>query len=171
MSYKKRTGGNKALNEISEKLKSTIKKYNEISLDDGLSIQSNSIDESYNKNINLGETKNNAGNNMLGINDEGFGSVGSNFYTGDKFGNTQQGLSGSPMKTTNTFNNTNAFNINNPQNEAENQIAINQSNFVNQLNLVMNELNTFEESINKDFQDLEKFVEETIEKELEKNYK
>ena len=101
MSFKKRSG-NRALNEISEKLKSTIKKYNEISIENDLFLP-NKEQDAFNKNTTFGESKvsGNFNNNLATSNSEEFGSLGGAYYTNDKFSNTQQ-----PMIPTN-FGNTN----------------------------------------------------------------
>ena len=50
--------------------------------------------------------------------------------------------------------------------EDMNIIEQHQNNFVSQLNTLMNNLNILEENINKDFDELENFIENDIEKEL-----
>ena len=50
--------------------------------------------------------------------------------------------------------------------EEINSIEQHQNNFVSQLNTLMNNLNILEENINKDFDELENYIENDIEKEL-----
>ena len=50
--------------------------------------------------------------------------------------------------------------------EEMNLIEQHQNNFVSQLNTLMNNLNILEDNINKDFDELENYIENEIEKEL-----
>lgn len=107
------------LNEISKKLKSTIKKYNEISIDNDLSLQkSNDID---------GASRVKEEDVIKSV---PYPQVGSSSEAIDSKAN----------------------------------------NFLEQINTIINNLNTFERNIENDFSDLENFVENQIEKELN-NYK
>ena len=99
------------LSEISQNLKQTIKKYNELAMDDNF----------------FKEEKNNNNNN----NNDGLSLLKINELDED-------------------INNLEQF----------------QSNFTTQLNTLMNNLNILEENINKDFDELENYIENDIEKEL-----
>lgn len=138
MSNKK---GQKIINEISEKLKKTIKKYNEISIDTDLSLQkSNDINEIIKKS-----------------------KSGSIIDEGDKYTNSknERNISFSNMNYTPNNDNTNPNEI----------IDSRQNAFVSQINQIMKSLNTFEDDINNDFDELEEFVENEIEKELATAYR
>lgn len=138
MSNKK---GQKIINEISEKLKKTIKKYNEISIDTDLSLQkSNDIQEIIKKS-----------------------KTGSIVDEGDKYINSknERNISFSNINYTPVNDNTNPNEI----------IDSRQNAFVSQINQIMKNLNTFEDDINNDFDELEEFVENEIEKELASAYK
>ena len=138
------------LSEISQNLKQTIKKYNELAMDDNF------------------------------FNDE-FKSKSTNNY------NNRQPQSQISNVSTNINNNQNPTNINNDEknnnlnsnnndglsllkinemDEEINNIEQYQNNFASQLNTLMNNLNILEENINKDFDELENFIENDIEKEL-----
>ena len=138
------------LSEISQNLKQTIKKYNELAMDDNF------------------------------FNDE-FKSKSTNNY------NNRQPQSQISNVSTNINNNQNPTNINNDEknnnlnsnnndglsllkinemDEEINNIEQHQNNFVSQLNTLMNNLNILEENINKDFDELENYIENEIEKEL-----
>ena len=138
------------LSEISQNLKQTIKKYNELAMDDNF------------------------------FNDE-FKSKSTNNY------NNRQPQSQISNVSTNINNNQNPTNINNDEknnnfntnnndglsllkinemDEEINNIEQHQNNFVSQLNTLMNNLNILEENINKDFDELENYIENDIEKEL-----
>ena len=138
------------LSEISQNLKQTIKKYNELAMDDNF------------------------------FNDE-FKSKSTNNY------NNRQPQSQISNISTNINNNQNPTNINNDEknnnlnsnnndglsllkinemDEEINNIEQHQNNFVSQLNTLMNNLNILEENINKDFDELENYIENDIEKEL-----
>lgn len=138
MSNKK---GQKIINEISEKLKKTIKKYNEISINTDLSLQkSNDINEIIKKS-----------------------KSGSIIDEGDKYTNSknERNISFSNMNYTPNNDNTNPNEI----------IDSRQNAFVSQINQIMKSLNTFEDDINNDFDELEEFVENEIEKELATAYR
>lgn len=138
MSNKK---GQKIINEISEKLKKTIKKYNEISIDTDLSLQkSNDIHEIIKKS-----------------------KTGSIVDEGDKYTNSknERNISFSNINYTPSNDNTNPNEI----------IDSRQNAFASQINQIMKNLNTFEDDINNDFDELEEFVENEIEKELATAYR
>ena len=134
------------LSEISHNLKQTIKKYNELAIDDNF------------------------------FNDE-LKSKSTNNY------NTKPPISGNTSITNNNHSNINLnqnneekSNINNNEgisllkiNELDEEMNIieqHQSNFATQLNTLMNNLNILEDNINKDFDELENYIENEIEKEL-----
>ena len=128
------------LSEISHNLKQTIKKYNELAIDDNF------------------------------FNDE-LKSKSTNNY------NSKPPISGNTSINNNNHSNINLnLNINNNEgisllkiNELDEEMNIieqHQSNFATQLNTLMNNLNILEDNINKDFDELENYIENEIEKEL-----
>lgn len=130
------------ISDISEKLKKTIKKYNEMSIDNDLSLQkSNDISEIIMK---------------------------------SKTGPIQEENDFSTSKIKNerniSFSNTNYSNNN--MNSSTNEIIDSRQNaFISQANQIIKNLNAFEDCINNDFDDLEQFVENEIEKELTTTYR
>ena len=130
------------ISDISEKLKKTIKKYNEMSIDNDLSLQkSNDISEIIKK---------------------------------SKTGPIQEENDISTSKIKNerniSFSNTNYSNNN--MNSSTNEIIDSRQNaFISQANQIIKNLNAFEDCINNDFDDLEQFVENEIEKELTTTYR
>ena len=140
------------LSEISQNLKQTIKKYNELAMDD---------------NFFNDEFKSKSTNNY--INNKQQQSQISNISTNTHINNNQN-----PTNTNNEDKNTNNNNNNdglsllkiNEMDEEINNIEQHQNNFVSQLNTLMNNLNILEENINKDFDELENYIENDIEKEL-----
>ena len=115
------------ISDISEKLKKTIKKYNEMSIDNDLSLQkSNDISEILMK---------------------------------SKTGPIQEENDLSTSKIKNERNSTNEI------------IDSRQNAFISQANQIIKNLNAFEDCINNDFDDLEQFVENEIEKELTTTYR
>ena len=129
------------LSEISQNLKQTIKKYNELAMDDNFfndEFKSKSTNNYNNKQkISSNSSTNNNNNNQIQINEEKK--------------NNNDGLS--LLKI-------------NELDEEINNIEQHQNNFVSQLNTLMNNLNILEENINKDFDELENYIENDIEKEL-----
>ena len=130
------------LSEISKNLKQTIKKYNELAMDDNFfndEFKSKSINNYNNKQqINSNSSiNNNDNNNKTQINEEKI--------------NNNDGLS--LLKI-------------NELDEEINIIEQHQNNFISQLNTLMNNVNILEENINKDFDELENYIENNIEKEL-----
>ena len=129
------------LSEISQNLKQTIKKYNELAMDDNFfndEFKSKSTNNYNNKQkISSNSSISNNNNNQIQINEEKK--------------NNNDGLS--LLKI-------------NELDEEINNIEQHQNNFVSQLNTLMNNLNILEENINKDFDELENYIENEIEKEL-----
>ena len=129
------------LSEISQNLKQTIKKYNELAMDDNFfndEFKSKSTNNYNNKQkISSNSSISNNNNNQIQINEEKK--------------NNNDGLS--LLKI-------------NELDEEINNIEQHQNNFVSQLNTLMNNLNILEENINKDFDELENYIENDIEKEL-----
>ncbi len=130
------------ISDISEKLKKTIKKYNEMSIDNDLSLQkSNDISEIIMK---------------------------------SKTGPIQEenDLSTSKIKNERNISFSNTNYSNNNMNSSTNEIIDSRQNaFISQANQVIKNLNAFEDCINNDFDDLEQFVENEIEKELTTTYR
>ena len=130
------------ISDISEKLKKTIKKYNEMSIDNDLSLQkSNDISEIIMK---------------------------------SKTGPIQEenDLSTSKIKNERNISFSNANYSNNNMNSSTNEIIDSRQNaFISQANQIIKNLNAFEDCINNDFDDLEQFVENEIEKELTTTYR
>ena len=135
------------LSEISQNLKQTIKKYNELAMDDNFftdelkSKSTNNYNNINKQQISTNSTTNNQNNNQIQINEE---------------------------KTNNNNNNNDGLSLLkiNELDEEINNIEQQQNNFVSQLNTLMNNLNILEENINKDFDELENYIENDIEKEL-----
>ena len=130
------------ISDISEKLKKTIKKYNEMSIDNDLSLQkSNDISEIIMK---------------------------------SKTGPIQEenDLSTSKIKNEKNISFSNTNYSNNNINSSTNEIIDSRQNaFISQANQIIKNLNAFEDCINNDFDDLEQFVENEIEKELTTTYR
>lgn len=130
------------ISDISEKLKKTIKKYNEMSIDNDLSLQkSNDISEILMK---------------------------------SKTGPIQEenDLSTSKIKNERNISFSNTNYSNNNMNSSTNEIIDSRQNaFISQANQIIKNLNAFEDCINNDFDDLEQFVENEIEKELTTTYR
>ena len=132
------------LSEISKNLKQTIKKYNELAMDDNFfndEFKSKSTNNYNNKNqisSNSSSTNNNKYNKQIQNNEE--------------------------INNDNN-NRLSILKINEMDEEIKN-IEQHQNNFVSQLNTLMNNLNILEENINKDFDELENYIENDIEKEL-----
>ena len=130
------------ISDISEKLKKTIKKYNEMSIDNDLSLQkSNDISEIIMK---------------------------------SKTGPIQEenDLSTSKIKNERNISFSNTNYSNNNINSSTNEIIDSRQNaFISQANQIIKNLNAFEDCINNDFDDLEQFVENEIEKELTTTYR
>ena len=124
---------NHLLSEISENLKKTIKKYNELAIDDKL----------FNEEP---KNKSNIFQKSTGINS-----------------NIQQKIN---KEETNKLNNNGIQQINDIDENNLNNFEEHQNNFVAQLNTLMNNLNILEDNINKDFDELENYIENDIEKEL-----
>ena len=139
MSNKKRQ---RIISDISEKLKKTIKKYNEMSIDNDLSLQkSNDISEIIMK---------------------------------SKTGPIQEenDLSTSKIKNERNISFSNTNYSNNNMNSSTNEIIDSRQNaFISQANQIIKNLNAFEDCINNDFDELEQFVENEIEKELTTTYR
>ena len=141
------------LSEISHNLKQTIKKYNELAIDDNFfneEFKSKSTNNynakppiSSNTSIN-----NNHSNINLNQNNEDKSNINNNNFNNN---NNNEGLS--LLKI-------------NEIDEEMNIIEQHQNNFVSQLNTLMNNLNILEDNINKDFDELENYIENEIEKEL-----
>ena len=135
------------LSEISQNLKQTIKKYNELTMDDNFftdefkSKSTNNYNNINKQQISTNSVTNNQNNNQIQINEE---------------------------KTSNNNNNNDGLSLLkiNELDEEINNIEQHQNNFVSQLNTLMNNLNILEENINKDFDELENYIENDIEKEL-----
>ena len=133
------------LSEISQNLKQTIKKYNELTMDDNFfndEFKSKSTNNYINKQqiSSNSTTNNNQNQNQNNIN-----------QTNEEKSNNNEGLS--------------LLKINEIDEEINN-IEQHQNNFVSQLNTLMNNLNILEDNINKDFDELENYIENDIEKEL-----
>ena len=130
------------ISDISEKLKKTIKKYNEMSIDNDLSLQkSNDISEILMK---------------------------------SKTGPIQEenDLSTSKIKNERNISFSNTNYSNNNMNSSTNEIIDSRQNAcISQANQIIKNLNAFEDCINNDFDDLEQFVENEIEKELTTTYR
>lgn len=130
------------ISDISEKLKKTIKKYNEMSIDNDLSLQkSNDISEIIMK---------------------------------SKTGPIQEenDLSTSKIKNERNISFSNTNYSNNNVNSSTNEIIDSRQNaFISQANQIIKNLNAFEDCINNDFDELEQFVENEIEKELTTTYR
>ena len=134
------------LSEISHNLKQTIKKYNELAIDDNFfndELKSKSTNNYNSKPPISGNTSinnNNHSNINLNTNNEEKSNI-----------NNNEGIS--LLKI-------------NELDEEMNIIEQHQSNFATQLNTLMNNLNILEDNINKDFDELENYIENEIEKEL-----
>ena len=130
------------ISDISEKLKKTIKKYNEMSIDNDLSLQqSNDISEILIK-------------SKTGPIEE------------------ENDLSTSKIKNERNISFSNTNYSNNNMNSSTNEIIDSRQNaFISQANQIIKNLNAFEDCINNDFDDLEQFVENEIEKELTTTYR
>ena len=146
------------LSEISHNLKQTIKKYNELAIDDNF----------FNEELNSKSTINYQSKPPI----SGNTSINNNNYS-----NINSNINVNPINEdkNNINNNVNNNNNNNEGisllkiNEMEEEFNIieqHQNNFVSQLNTLMNNLNILEENINKDFDELENYNENKIKKEL-----
>ena len=137
------------LSEISHNLKQTIKKYNELAIDDNFfndELKSKSTNNYNSKPPISGNTSINNNNNHSNIN------LNLNLNNDEKSNiNNNEGIS--LLKI-------------NELDEEMNIIEQHQSNFATQLNTLMNNLNILEDNINKDFDELENYIENEIEKEL-----
>ena len=137
------------LSEISHNLKQTIKKYNELAIDDNFfndELKSKSTNNYNSKPPISGNTSINNNNNHSNIN------LNLNLNNEEKSNiNNNEGIS--LLKI-------------NELDEEMNIIEQHQSNFATQLNTLMNNLNILEDNINKDFDELENYIENEIEKEL-----
>ena len=138
------------LSEISQNLKQTIKKYNELTMDD---------------NFFNDEFKSKSTNNY---NNRQPQSQISNVST--NINNNQNPTNINNDEKNNNFNSNNNDGLSllkiNEMDEEINNIEQHQNNFVSQLNTLMNNLNILEDNINKDFDELENYIENDIEKEL-----
>ena len=142
------------LSEISQNLKQTIKKYNELAMDD---------------NFFTDEFKSKSTNKYNNINKQ---QISTNTTTNINNNNNNQ-IQNNEEKTSNNNNNNNGNGNDglsllkiNEMDEEINNIEQHQNNFVSQLNTLMNNLNILEDNINKDFDELENYIENDIEKEL-----
>ena len=134
------------LSEISHNLKQTIKKYNELAIDDNFF-----NDELKSKSTNNYNTKPPISGNTS-INNNNHSNINLNQNNEEKSNiNNNEGIS--LLKI-------------NELDEEMNIIEQHQSNFATQLNTLMNNLNILEDNINKDFDELENYIENEIEKEL-----
>ena len=134
------------LSEISHNLKQTIKKYNELAIDDNFF-----NDELKSKSTNNYNTKPPISGNTS-INNNNHSNINLNQMNEEKSNlNNNEGIS--LLKI-------------NEIDEEMNMIEQHQNNFVSQLNTLMNNLNILEDNINKDFDELENYIENEIEKEL-----
>ena len=134
------------LSEISHNLKQTIKKYNELAIDDNFF-----NDELKSKSTNNYNTKPPISGNTS-INNNNHSNINLNQNNEEKSNiNNNEGIS--LLKI-------------NELDEEMNIIEQHQSNFAKQLNTLMNNLNILEDNINKDFDELENYIENEIEKEL-----
>ena len=137
------------LSEISHNLKQTIKKYNELAIDDNFfndELKSKSTNNYNSKPPISGNTSINNNNNHSNIN------LNLNLNNEEKSNiNNNEGIS--LLKI-------------NELDEEMNIIEQHQSNFATQLNTLMNNLNILEDNINKDFDELENYIENEIEQEL-----
>ena len=149
MSRKK---GNK-LSEISQNLKQTIKQYNELAMDDNVfndEFKSKSTNNYYSKehNNNPSHTKNINPDNKINENKSPKNNINNNANNNNNNSERQTLIQINEID------------------EDINNIEQCQNNFTIQLNTLMNNLNILEENINKDFDELENFIENDIEKEL-----
>ena len=136
------------LSEISHNLKQTIKKYNELAIDDNFF-----NDELKSKSTNNYNSKPPiSGNTSISNNNHSNINLNLNINNEEKSNiNNNEGIS--LLKI-------------NELDEEMNIIEQHQSNFATQLNTLMNNLNILEDNINKDFDELENYIENEIEKEL-----
>ena len=136
------------LSEISHNLKQTIKKYNELAIDDNFF-----NDELKSKSTNNYNSKPPiSGNTSINNNNHSNINLNLNLNNDEKSNiNNNEGIS--LLKI-------------NELDEEMNIIEQHQSNFATQLNTLMNNLNILEDNINKDFDELENYIENEIEKEL-----
>ena len=146
------------LSEISQNLKQTIKKYNELTRDDNFfndEFKSKSTNNYINKQQmnNNSSSNTNSNNNIYNTNNTNTNNINSN--------NKNKNIQINDDKC----NNNGLLKINEMDEEIIN-IEQQQNNFVSQLNTLMNNLNILEENINKDFDELENYIENDIEKEL-----
>ena len=149
------------LSEISQNLKKTIKKYNELTMDDNFfndEIKNKSTNNYINKQQIINNSSNTHTNNNIqntnNTNSNNINNNNKNIQINDDKNNNNEGLS--LLKI-------------NEMDEEINNIELHQNNFVSQLNTLMNNLNILEENINKDFDELENYIENDIEKELISN--
>ena len=136
------------LSEISHNLKQTIKKYNELAIDDNFF-----NDELKSKSTNNYNSKPPiSGNTSINNNNHSNINLNLNLNNEEKSNiNNNEGIS---LLKINVLD------------EEMNIIEQHQSNFATQLNTLMNNLNILEDNINKDFDELENYIENEIEKEL-----
>ena len=141
------------LSEISQNLKQTIKQYNELAMDDNFfndEFKSKSTNNYNNKQqLNSNSSNNNYNNKQITY------SMSSNNYNNNQI-NEEKNNNNDKMTL---------LKINEMDEEMSN-IEQYQSNFASQLNTLMNNLNILEDNINKDFDELENYIENDIEKEL-----
>jgi hypothetical protein len=93
--------------------------------------------------------------------DEDLGFYRGNLDINDKYVGAYSGSNFYPNSSSNGF----GVSVDKQQ-----EIDSRQNGFYYQINQIMNNLNSFEQSIEKDFEELVKFVEEEIENEINKNY-
>ena len=144
------------LSEISHNLKQTIKKYNELAIDDNFF-----NDELKSKSTNNYNSKPPISGNISINNNNNHSNITLNQMNEDK--------SNINLNNNNNNNNNNEgvslLKIN-ELDEEMNIIEQHQNNFTSQSNTLMNNLNSLEDNINKDFDELENYIENEIEKEL-----
>ncbi len=134
------------MNEFSDTLKKTIKKYNEISIDNDISLKNSN--ENYEE---IYQNKNSSKMNSINLNDSPyFKEANTTFY--------------------NSNYNNNGNNFNNNLFSTNNDIEQRQNSFIQKINKVIENLNSFENELNDDFDELIQFVENSVEKELTKTY-
>ena len=143
------------LSEISHNLKQTIKKYNELAIDDNFF-----NDELKSKSTNNYNSKPPISSNVS-INNN-------NINNHSNISLNQMNEEKSNININNNNNNNEGVSLLkiNELDEEMNIIEQHQNNFTSQLNTLMNNLNILEDNINKDFDELENYIENEIEKEL-----
>ena len=146
------------LSEISHNLKQTIKKYNELAIDDNFfndELKSKST-------INYQSKPPISGNTS--INNNNYSNINSNINV-NPINEDKNNINNNVNNNNNNNEGISLLKINEMEEEF-NIIEQHQNNFVSQLNTLMNNLNILEENINKDFDELENYIENEIEKEL-----